>query len=354
MDANWQFGSRPSESEPSRVITMLEVARRAGVSVSTVSHVINQTRFVRAEKREAVLTAIRETGYVPNSVARALMTARSQSIGLVMTVITNPYFTEVVQGIDDEVFRNGYSLLLGDSHDDPDRELRILHDLHQRRVDGVIIAPSGDPGAALRYVREQSIPTVLVDRMADAAFDQVGSENVESTALLVRHLADLGHRRIALVAGLEGLATTVERLNGYRLGLHRSGQEFVPELATRGDSAAEPARRAVAGLLALARPPTALVIGNNYMTIGALRALREARLTVPGDVALVAFDDFEWADLFTPRLTTMAQPCREMGASAVRLLFSQVTDRAWAPRSIRLAPQFVHRESCGCSLGSGP
>jgi LacI family transcriptional regulator len=330
---------------------MLEVARRAGVSVSTVSHVINQTRFVRAETRQAVLVAISETGYVPNSVARALMTARSQAIGLVMTVITNPYFTEVVQGIDDEVVRNGYSLLLGDSHDDPDRELRLLHDLHQRRVDGIILAPSGDSGAALQYVREQSIPTVLVDRMASVEFDQVGTENVEATALLVRHLADLGHRRIALVAGLDGLATTTERLNGYRLGLRRSGQEFVPELVVKGDSSAEPARRAVAGLLTLARPPTALVVGNNYMTIGAMRALREARLAIPGDVALVAFDDFEWADLFTPRLTTMAQPCREMGSSAVRLLLSQITDPGWAPRSIRLAAQFVHRESCGCGAG---
>jgi LacI family transcriptional regulator len=332
---------------------MLEVARKAGVSVSTVSHVINETRYVRAETREAVLAAIRETGYVPNSVARALMTARSQAIGLVMTVITNPYFTEVVQGIDDEVVRHGYTLLLGDSHDDPDRELRILHDLHQRRVDGVIIAPSGDSRATLRYAREQSIPTVLVDRMADAEFDQVGTENIEATALLVRHLADLGHRRIALVAGLEGLATSEERLDGYRLGLVRSGLEFVPELVVSGDSSAEPASRAVAGLLALGTPPTALVVGNNYMTIGAMKALREAGLAVPGDVALVAFDDFEWADLFAPRLTTMAQPCREMGASAVRLLLSQIADPGLAPRSIRLAAHFVHRQSCGCGLGSG-
>jgi LacI family transcriptional regulator len=353
MDADRQLGSHPSESEPYRVVTMLEVARRAGVSVSTVSHVINGTRFVRAQTREAVLDAVRDTGYVPNTVARALMTARSQSIGLIMTVITNPYFTEVVQGVDDEVVRNRYSLLLGDSHDDPDRELRVLHDLHQRRVEGIIIAASGDSRAALRYAREQSIPTVLIDRMADVTFDQVGTENVEATALLVRHLADLGHRRIALVAGLEGLATTKERLTGYRLGLRRSGLGLIPELVAAGDSAAEPARRAVAGLLALGTPPTALVVGNNYMTIGAMRALREAGLTIPDDMALVAFDDFEWADLFTPRLTTIAQPCREMGASAVRLLLSQITDPGWTPRSIRLAAQFVHRESCGCSFGSG-
>jgi LacI family transcriptional regulator len=300
-----------------------------------------------------VLTAIREAGYVPNSLARSLSTAKSRLIGVVMTVITNPYFTEVVQGIDDEVVRGGYGLLFGDSHEDPDRELSILHNLHQRRVDGIILAPSGDASRALRYVRERSIPTVLVDRMASAEFDQVGTENVESTALLVRHLADLGHQRIALVAGLGGLATTTERLTGYQLGLHRSGLPFAPELVRAGDSVAEPARRAVAGLLALDSPPTALVVGNNYMTIGAMKALREARLTIPSDIALVAFDDFEWADLFTPSLTTMAQPCREIGGSAVRLLLSQLTDPGRAPQSIRLSAHFVHRESCGCSSGSG-
>lgn len=348
MAASRRAPSHPAALEASHVVTMQEVARRASVSVSTVSHVINETRFVRAETRDAVLSAIRQTGYVPNSVARSLTTARSQSIGLAMTVITNPYFTEVVQGIEDEVLRNGYTLLLGDSHDDPDREMRIVQDLHRRRVDGIILAPSGYPRRVLRYVREQSIPTVLVDRMASARFDQIGTENVESTALLVRHLVDLSHERIAMVAGLKGLATTTERISGYRLGLRRAGLDFVPELVVSGSSSAEPARRAVHGLLGLSRRPTALVIGNNYMTIGAMMALREAQLAVPDDMAVVAFDDFEWAGLFRPRLTTIAQPCREMGASAFRLLLSRLSDPGRAPQSVRLAAQFIHRESCGC------
>ena len=330
------------------MVTMLDVARRAGVSVSTVSHVINDTRFVRAATREAVLSAIRTTGYVPNRLARSLTTARSLSIGLVMTVVTNPYFNDVVQGVDEEAARHGYMLLLGDGHDDPDRELRIVRDLHQRRVEGVIMAPSGNPDRALRYLREQAIPTVLVDRMANPDFDQVGTENVEATALLVRHLADRGHRRIAMMAGREGLATTEERVSGYRLGLERSHLDFDPGLLVAGRSVAEPARLAMAGLLALRPPPTGVVVGNNYMTIGTMRAIREAELRVPEDVALVAFDDFEWSDLFAPRLTTVAQPCREMGASALRLLLSRLNGAVQPPRSIRLAPRFVHRESCGC------
>jgi LacI family transcriptional regulator len=143
-------------------------------------------------------------------------------------------------------------------------------------------------------------------------------------------------------------------LRGYRLGLRRSGLPFAPELAAAGDSMAEPARRAVAGLLGLASPPTALVVGNHYMTIGAMRALRDSGLAIPGDVALVAFDDFRWTDLFTPRLTTVAQPSREMGATAVRLLLSRLTNPDRTPRSIRLAAKFMHRESCGCGSGCDP
>jgi LacI family transcriptional regulator len=330
---------------------MLEVARRAGVSVSTVSHVINETRFVRASTREAVLSAIKKTGYVPNSVARSLTTARSRSLGLIMTVVTNPYFAEVVQGVDEEARRNGYVLLLGDSHETPDQELRLVRDLHQRRVDGLILAPSADAHRSLRYLRERSIPAVLIDRMADSQFSQVGAENVESTALLVRHLADLGHTRIGMVAGLKGLKTTSERIAGYRLGLQRSRLDFDERLVVDGGSFAEPARLAVGSLLRASLRPSALVVGNNYMTLGTMAAIRGAGLTVPADVALVAFDDFEWAELFSPRLTTMAQPCREMGASAVRLLVSQLGGPAQVPRSIRLAPRFVHRESCGCAVG---
>jgi LacI family transcriptional regulator len=344
--------SRAHELQAARVVTMVEVARRAGVSVSTVSHVINETRFVRASTRQAVLGAIKTTGYVPNSVARSLTTARSRSLGLVMTVVTNPYFAEVVQGVHEEATRNGYVLLLADSHEEPDQELRLVRDLQQRRVDGIILAPCGDARRTLKYVRERSIPAVLVDRMADAQFSQVGTENLESTALLVRHLADLGHRRIGMVAGLAGLTTTGERISGYRLGLERSHLDFDPRLVVGGGSAAAPAREAVGGLLARAEPPSALVVGNNYMTIGTMAAIRDAGLSVPSDVAVVAFDDFEWADLFSPRLTTVAQPCREMGASAVRLLLSQLNGPAQPARSIRLAPRFMHRQSCGC--GSSP
>ncbi|MFD8544623.1 LacI family DNA-binding transcriptional regulator [Streptomyces sp. NPDC059649] len=335
-----------------RTTNMSEVARRAGVSVTTVSHVINETRFVSPEKREAVLTAIKETGYVPSTVARSLSTSRTLTLGLAMSAISNPYFGEVAQGIREEAERHGYTLLLADTHDDPERELRIAADLYQRRVDGILLAPAAHGERTLAYLEERGVPVALVDRLISPAHDQVGCENAEATAGLVQHLADLGHSRIGLVSGLAGLSTTDERVAGYRSALAGNGLPVDERLIISGGSDAEPARRAVHALLDLDDPPTALIIGNNHMTIGAMRALRERGKTVPTDIALIAFDDFEWADLFTPRLTTVAQPCHDMGTEAVRLLLSRLKDPDLPPRTVRMPPELMHRDSCGCPAPS--
>lgn len=331
------------------MVRMSDVARAAGVSISTVSHVVNDTRRVAPETRRAVLAAIERTGYSPNTIARALATGGTTSIGVAISAVSNPYFGDLVHAIELEASRAGYTLLFGDTHDEPDQELRIVHALRQRRVDGMLVAPTGgSDGAALRYLAAQSIPVVLIDRLASAAFDQVGAESEEPMAGLVGHLAGLGHTRIAMVAGRDGLTTSVERLRGYRLGLARHDLPYRPELVVGGRSEIEPARLAARGLLRLADPPTAIVVGNNSMTIGTMYALREAGLRVPDDVALVAFDDFEWAELFSPRLTTLAQPLHAIGANAVRLLLGRLADPSVPPRTVRLPPELRHRDSCGC------
>lgn len=331
------------------MVTMADVARVAGVSTSTVSHVINETRKVRAETRDDVLEAIRRTGYTQNTIARALVTASTTSIGLAISVISNPYFGDLVHAIEAEASKAGYTLLLGDTHDEAEQELQIVRALHARRVDGLLLAPSADTTAGtLAQLAAQNIPVVLIDRLASEEFDQVGTENEAPTAQLVKHLASHGHQRIAMVSGLAGLSTTTERIAGYRRGLAENGLNYDPALVVSGGSRPDLAQAAVQTLLALPTPPTALVVGNNAMTIGAMRALREAGLIVPRDLALAAFDDFEWADLFSPRLTTVAQPCLEIGAQAVRLLLSRLADPTLPPRTVRLEPGFMCRESCGC------
>ena len=329
--------------------TMADVAARAGVSTTTVSHVLNATRPVSEDARQRVLDAIEETGYTHNTIARSLATASTRTIGLAISAISNPYFIDLVHVLEAEIRAAGYLLLLADTKDDPNEELEVIRSLHSRRVDGYVLAPSGDPEQrALRYLNQHRLPTVLVDRLASDAFDQVGVENREATSQLVEHLASLGHRRIGMICGHTGLSTTTERLVGYRLGLERGGLARDPELVMSGSSEEEPARAAVHQLLALAEPPTAIVAANNRMTIGAMQGLQDLGVSVPDDVALVAFDDFEWAELFRPRLTVVAQPIREMGTAAARLLLGRLKDPDRTATTVQLPARFVHRESCGC------
>jgi LacI family transcriptional regulator len=331
------------------MITMADVARRAKVSASTVSHVLNRTRKVNLDTERAVANAVRELGYVHNTIARSLARSRTNSIGVALTAITNIYFSEIVQAIEAECAANDHILLLADTHDEPRTELRAVQALHRRRVDGIILAPSFDPDRrALAYLTEHTVPTVLIDRMITRAFDQVGVENKRSTAQLVAHMIGHGHRRIGMVSGLAGLSTTVERVAGYRAALRSAGIPFDPNLIRSGESLSAPAHVVTQQLLHIENPPTALITANNLMTIGALRALMEARLSVPDDIALAGFDDFEWADLFAPRLTTVAQPSRDIGVAAARLLLARVETPDRRPKSVRLPPTLRIRNSCGC------
>lgn len=335
--------------------TMADVARSAGVSVATVSHVLNGTRPVLPHTRQAVLNAMEELGYTPNTLARSLVTSRTRSIGLAVSAISNPYFTEILQGVEASALAHGYSLLIADPHDDPKHERKVVQLLHERRVDGMIVAPSADPRELIAYLGRHNVPTVLLDRLVDVPtdgsphFDQVCADSAEPVARLVTHLADLGHRRIALVAGLPGLSTTSERLAGYRDGLAAAGLAYDERLVVHGDSESAGAERATAALLSLASSPTALVTANNAMTIGALRALHDHGLSVPDDIALCCFDDFAWADLFSPRLTAIAQPSRDIGAQAVRVLLDRLASPDRPARTVRLPCTFVHRTSCGCA-----
>jgi LacI family transcriptional regulator len=335
--------------------TMADVARSAGVSVATVSHVLNGTRPVLPHTRQAVLDAVDELGYTPNTLARSLVTSRTRSIGLAVSAISNPYFTEILQGVEAEALERGYSLLIADPHDDPVHERKVAQLLHERRVDGMIVAPSAEPAELLAYLGRHDVPTVLLDRVVDVPaprLDQVCAESAAPTGELVTHLAGLGHRRIGLVAGLPGLSTSSERVAGYRAGLAAAGIPYDRTLVVHGASASAGAELATAALLSLAEPPTALVTANNAMTIGALRALRDHGLTVPDDLALCCFDDFAWADLFSPRLTAIAQPSREIGAQAVRVLLERLADPDRPARTVRLPCRFVHRTSCGCPEGA--
>jgi len=330
------------------VITIVDIARQANVSVSTVSHVINGTRRVSPATARAVREIIETTGYSPNVVARALKTSRTGSVGIAVSITSNPYFGDIVGAIETECARLGMMMFLSDTQDDPARELEVVTALRQRRVDGIILAPSPDPERrALRYLTETRMPCVLVDRTLDPTFDQVGVNNAESIRALVHHVAARGHRRIGYMAGNPGFITTLERLAGYRAALDDLQIPFDERLAVAGNATTACAAEATKALLALADPPTALVAGNNLATIGAMSALRSLGLRVPRDLSFVGFDDFEWADFFEPRLTLVAQPVAEIGRRAAFLLMERMAAPDGARRTIRLETSLVERDSCG-------
>nr|WP_218171567.1 LacI family DNA-binding transcriptional regulator [Pseudomonas gingeri] len=328
---------------------MDDVAKIARVSTSTVSHVLNGTRKVSPATVRAVELAIEQLGYIPNTLARSLARSRTHTIGVAISALSNHYFSETVHAIETECAKHGIMMLFVDTHDDPEQELRVVKALHHRRVDGILLAPSsGSRALALDYLLENEIPAVLVDRLVTAGFDQVGVENRRSTEELVRHLIDHGHRRIGFIAGRPGFSTTDERVEGYQAALDKAGLSFDRALLVNGGSNSEPARLATAQLLALQSPPTAIMAANNLMTLGAMHALRDAQVEVPGQMALVGFDDFDWADFFVPRLTLIAQPVKALGAEAVNLLLKRIETPEAQRQTVHLAPTLRIRNSCGC------
>lgn len=329
-------------------MTMHDVARAAGVSQSTVSHVVNGTRAIAPATRAAVLAAIEETGYVHDEVARSMRSRRTGTIGVATSAISNIYFSEVVSALEQAAAPVRRIVMLIDTHDEPVRELEALRTFVGRRVDGVVLAPSADPSASIDLLRRRQVPTVVLDRFVDVedwACDVVGVANTEPTARLVDLLVEAGHTRIGYVAGRPGLTTSEERLAGYRAGLARHG--LVEELVVPGMSGVAEAEAATAALLARADRPTALVSGNNAMTVGVLRAATAAGLRVPDDLSVACFDDLPWADALSPRLSVVAQPLADIGRRAMELLHERIEQPDLPPRRERLEPTLLVRDSVG-------
>lgn len=329
--------------------TMGDVARLAGVSASTVSHVLNGTRKVDDATRQRVEAAIAQTGYRRNVAARSLAGGRSHTVGLSIAALTNPYFGSLVHAVEQALSDAGYVLIVGDSHDAAEPEKRVTDSLLDRQVDGMIVAPAaGSEHSTLPGIARTGTPLVLIDRMLDVDCDQVGPENEASARMLTEHLLDLGHRRIAVVRGIPGISSTTERFGGYVAALASRGIALDPALVVEGQSSTDEAEREVRALMARANRPTALVSMNNAMTIGTLKAVQSLGLSIPDDVAFVCYDDFEWSDLFSPRLTAAGQDVQTIGATAADLLLRRIRREDGPPQRIRVPTTFHHRGSCGC------
>lgn len=340
-------GTQNMSTKQSRA-TMLDVAREAGVSMATVSHVLNATRYVSPDTVEQVREAIAKTKYTPNSLARALATNSTSTIGLVVSWKANPYFSDIISAIETECFDSGISVLLSDSNDNPEKELQIIQDLHERRVDGIFLAPTPDPEQrSVEYLLSNKVVAVLIDRKATDKLDYVGIQNANAMVLLVDHMVGHGARNIAFVPGHRDYETTEDRTQAFKkqMAHHKLGDTAVVSNPVNSTIEAD---ETVFELVSKNKEIEAIITGNNLSTIGAMRALRRLGMSVPKDMRLIGIDDFEWADSFEPRLSVIAQPCEQIGKNAVKLMKERLSNADLEPRHIELEPSLVIRNSCGC------
>lgn len=333
--------------------TISDVARQAGVSTATVSRVLNGRPDVNETLAAQVRAAVRETGYVPSRVARRLRTQRSTVWSVIISDIRNPFFTELIPGVEEVAFGAGTSVILCHAGDDLAREATYLELAAAELVSGVIISPASATETNLQPLLSRGIPVVTVDRrLHNVALDHVLVDNVAGAAQATEHLIATGCKRLACISGPLDTTTGAERYAGYQRALLAAGRRAQAGNVQECDFHEEGGRTAAQRLLAHKDRPDGLFVCNNLMTLGALRAVEDAGLRVPDDVAVVGFDDPPWSAILKPSLTAIAQPNYDIGQEAARLLLSRINGYTGAAREVVLAPALRVRDSTRRAIGT--
>lgn len=327
-----------------------DVASRAGVSVATVSRVLNDHPAVREDTRSRVLTAVAELGYRPNAVARSLRTHHTRTLGLVISDVLNPFFTELARAVEDAARACGYSVIIGNADERPALQEHHVRTLLERRIDGLLVSPTDGGNEAIREAVAAGTPVVFVDRwIRGLDVPVVHADGRGAVHELVAHLYRLGHRRLAIIGGPCETTTGDERVAAFRAALDAHGLPLPPEYTGQGDFQTESGRRETAAFLDLPEPPEVVFAADNLMALGAMDEIRRRGLRVPDDVALAAFDDIPWFLHTDPPVTAIAQPTGELGHRAVEALTGLVEGRG--AESVTLTARLVTRRSCGESEG---
>lgn len=326
---------------------MKDVARLAGVSTSTVSHVINKDRFVSDAIRARVEDAVRTLNYAPSALARSLKLNQTRTIGMLITASSNPFYSELVRGVERSCFERGYSLVLCNTEGDEQRMNRNLETLLQKRVDGLLLlcTETHQPSPAI-MTRYPAIPTVMMDWSPfDGDSDVIQDNSLLGGDIATRHLIEKGFTRIACVTGPLDKTPARQRLEGYRTAMRRAGLPVPEGYEVIGDFEFAGGLRAMQSLLALPEPPQAVFMGNDAMAVGAYQALYQAGLRIPQDIALVGYDDIELARYMTPPLTTIHQPKDELGELAIDVLIHRMAQPELQQQRLQLTPVLMERGS---------
>ncbi|MBC8265075.1 MAG: LacI family DNA-binding transcriptional regulator [Anaerolineales bacterium] len=327
--------------------TLKDVAERAGVSTATVSHVLNETRFVSEELRQRVYQTIEELNYRPDAIARSLRRRKTRNIGMIVPDISYPFLAEVARGVGSAGLELGYNVILCDSDGDLEREAEYIELLQEKKADGIVFVAASESSGHVQALIEQEMPVVVCDReLPGMEVDTVIADNVGSGYQATEHLIELGHRRIGCIAGPQVLEVSTKRVEGYKRALEQHGIPLSEELVVRGNFRSRGGYEAMWELLALDEPPTAVFACNDLMAIGAICAASQKRLRIPQDVAIVGCDDIALASFTNPSLTTVAQPKHEMGTAAVEMLVERIRDKSRPPTRRLLPTELVLRDSC--------
>ncbi len=339
---------KTDRNRPGKAASISDVARESGVSIFTVSAVVNNKSHVGKNLRERVENAIRKLNYRPNLIARSLIKQKTQTIGMIVPDIANPFFPMVVRGAEDAALKQGYNLLLCNSDDNLAKEESAIELLLSKRVDGILLTKAaGDFSPALRQmIKEVNIPFVLVMRTyPQLTKDAVISDDYQGAYDAVCHLARAGRRRIGMISGPLKISNAKERVRGFKDALEENHLPCEPELVVEGDYRIESGFRA--GHALLSHRPDGIYVANHLMTIGLLKAVDEMGLKCPEDFGLVSFDDYPWLGVFRPRLTTVELPKHQLGSEATELLIQRISGNDGKPVLKKLQPELRIRESCG-------
>jgi len=329
-------------------VTIKDVAAGARVSTATVSRVLSGVNPVSDEVRSRVMKVIKHLNYQPNRLAQGLRAGQRRIIGVIIPDLQNPFFTSLIHGVEDALYKAGYTLLLGHSDGLVERELTHISVLRGEGAAGLIFAPTNEEGADYSSLAQWNIPVVAVDRLPRGLkVDLAGTDSRKGVRDAVHHLIEHGYRTIGFINGPQGLDVAENRFAGYRDGLREAGIDLNSSLIIRSDFRQAGGFEAMMRLLDLPKPPRAMLIANNLMTLGALQAIHERGVRIPNDIAVISFDDMSWASSLRPPLTAIAQPAEELGHATAQLLLDRIQNPERAPRRILLPVRMVLRDSCG-------
>ena len=326
--------------------TIKDVAKQVGVSIATVSHVINKTRFVSEGITEKVLKAIRDLNYQPNAIARSLVKRKTHTIGIIISDILNPFYTAIVRGVEDVTYKSGYNVMLCNTDEDVEKEILYIQLLFEKRIDGLVLSSGFQDGVHPLHIQLKKIPLVsIVRKIKGVTSDGVFGDNMGGAYQAIEHLIQLGHRRIGIISGPLGLSSGAERLEGYKKALSDHQIPIEKQWIKMGDFKKESGYSLAKKLLQDEIPPTALFVVNNQMTIGALNASRELGVRIPEDLSLISFDDMEWYSFINPSLTTIEQSPYLMGKTAGEMLLQKIDHRRRNPKKVVIPSRLIVRDS---------